>query len=292
MEAAIQHTSDTFSFKRFREYFTFYVMSNRRKLILGSALVVIITFLFILFLLYSGGMDSYRDHFRWNNFYRDYDPFWGYSQGASLMLTFLFMALAGAMMYGSVARKKERLNTIELPASQTEKFLTWWVIYVPMALAVILCSLWVVEVLRVVWMHLFTPFGGFAKIMPLKDLWSFSLPSMEILEPDMSGMVAFVAYCMLIFCSSLFALGSILFHKISFIKTVVAGFVLGVIYSFVYIIGKAAFLGEVYEAVEERYDIGFSNDSYLLFGIFLLLGIGVYLLSYVRYREDDIINRW
>ena len=104
--------------------------------------------------------------------------------------------------------------------------------------------------------------------------------------------MAFIAYSMLTFCSSIFALGSILFHKISFIKTVVAGFVLGAIYSLTLVIGNAIFLGDGYGRTEERFDIGFSNDSYLLFGIFILIGIGLYLLSYLRYREDEIINRW
>lgn len=291
MEAAIQHTSDTFSFNRFREYFTFYVTSNKRKLILGSTLVLIITFFFFLFILYNGGIDRYDYDYRENTF-SGYDPFWSYGHGTTLMLAFIFMALAGAMMYGAMARKKERLNTLSLPASQAEKFLTWWVIYVPLALAVILCSFWIVEVLRVVWMNLFTPYGDLAKIMPLKNLWSFTYPSLVEYTSETPGKVAFIVYSLLIFCSSLFALGSILFHKISFIKTVIAIFVLGVVYSLALIIGKSAFLVEGYGMAEERFDMGFSNDSYLLFGIFILIGIGLYFLSYVRFREDEIINRW
>lgn len=291
MEAAIYSSSNIFSLRRFKSYFVFYLAANKRKLLLGAALILIISFLFSLMLLYNGGMNSYAYAETYYGYEPDFDPFWRFSDGMTIVLSFIFIALSGSMLFGSMSSKKRRLNTIELPASQLEKFLTWWIIYLPLTMVVAMACFWLVDVFRVVWVKVFTHYGHQAHLLPLGNLLSFSYPG-EFVGEETPGKWAMMFYSLLILCNSLFALGSALFHKLSFIKTALAGFILMIVFSTLFALGRRAYMGVDSSRYVDRFDITVADDSYLVFSFVMLIGIAIYFLAYTRYREDEIIVRW
>ena len=289
MEAIASFQSDRFDFKRFKSYFSLYVTSNKRKILLGCSLFVIVPFLLTIFIYAMGGDSSYKTGYYSSS--SNVDPFWHVEFSIFMFLDFIFMALAGSMMFGNLTGKKSRLNTIELPATQSEKFLTWWLLYLPIALVLMMVCFWISDILRVMWMWLFTPYGLKVHVYPLSDLISISWPGDSQDSSDIREL-AWFTYSLFIASNAIFALGGIFFHRYSFLKTVAAGFVATIIYSLVFVAGINIFFSAQFYRLTNRFDINPDNMFLIVTCVIFAICIGIYWLCYARYKEEDIINRW
>lgn len=291
MEATVINADNRFSFKRFVCYASLYLSANRRKLLLGVLQVFIFSFLFNLFMLHlGGGMDMYET-FRGSSDPMAIDPFWNWEGQSMLVMAFIFMAFSGSWMFRSMATRKDRLATLEIPALQSEKFLTWWCFYLPVMLLVILVSFWLSDILRVIWVKAFSPFGFRAHLIPLKYLVNFRVLNPYDTAAENHG-ITFIIYSLLVGCNSLFSLGSILFHKLNFLKTVIWGFVLMALSTLLYTFGRSVFFSDNYEYATVRFNMNLADNSFVAGGIIFFVAACIYLLAYCRYRDEEIINRW
>lgn len=291
MEATVINAGNRFSLTRFASYASLYVTANRRKLLLGALQVFIFTFLFTIFILYMGGGIYRYENYRADGVPPGIDPFWSEEAMVMMILVFVFMAFAGSWMFSSMIGKKNRLNTIEVPALQSEKFLTWWCLYLPVALLVILASFWLSDLLRVIWVKAFTPFGNDAHLIPLKYIVNFRDPSPYYSSAE-NHSTTFIIYSVIVSCNALFALGGIFFHKLNFLKTVIFGFVLMAVVSLLFTLGRNVFFGVDGVNLTERFDINMPENGYVFGGIIFLIAACFHTLAYYRYRDEEIINRW
>lgn len=280
--------------KRFKIYMQLYLTTNRRNLLLGVSLFMILPFLFILFMYYTDGERLYKyvveDGIQPAY---EYDAMWTYEPIAFMLFAFLIMAVTGSWTYRTMIGKKDRLQSIEIPASQLEKFLTWWIVCVPLSLMAMFVCFWIADLLRVIWIKSFTPYGSYAHLYPIKNLLAvLPPPDRQGYSSDIPMNSVGLIYSLLLFVNSIFALGGILFHKLNFLKTTGCIFVLGVIYSIVLGLGTGAFFDTNLGHLDERW--GWEASEYFLFlsCVFALFTLGLYRLSYARMREEDIINRW
>ena len=299
MATLTSSSSNCFNSSRFRSYFSYYFTSSRRKLLLGASQILIFSFIFTLFFFYTSGESDYRfllhpdpglmgSSSNLAAFDPDFDPFWSYESGLMLVLSMLFMAFAGSWMFNALASGKKRLCEIEIPASQLEKFLTWWIIYLPLALLAMLVCFWLTDILRVIWIKLFTPYGSFAHLIPIKYILGLHRPYELNDGADIAGII----YGMIISINALFALGSILFHKLSFIKTVAFGFVLMAVLTIIYLVGLQTFHnGNSYD-LTGRLDWQPSEVNLFFACAGAVFSLAVYWLCYARFKEEDLINRW
>ena len=286
-----------FDGERFRSYFSFYFYSNRRRLLLGASQILIFSFLLTLFFFYTGGERGYQIMMNPDFGYYDSseridvnstDPFWGLESGLMIALSMLFMAFSGSWMFSAMSNKKNRLSVIEIPASQFEKFLTWWIIYLPMALLAMLACFWLTDLLRVIWIKIFSPYGNFAHLMPIKNILALDPINSAKDSLGISGVI----YGMVISINALFALGSILFHKLSFLKTVAACFILLVVFTILYVLGLNTFFDGSVAGLSGRLDWDETQANVILGCVGAAFSIAVYWLCYARLKEEDIINRW
>lgn len=306
MEADVLKMEDSFSFIRFKSYFTLYVIANRRKLMLGSLQIFIFTFLLTLFFLFTGGFESYRITAEYMNQHgisgiesasdltvqeAVADPFWATESIIIILMAFIFIAYAGSLMFSSMINKKDRLSTIETPASQGEKFLVWWSIYLPLALVMILFGFWLADMIRVLWVSVFTSYGKFAHPYPFVNILSLSAPH-EYLASDTSNGITFVIYSSLALCNAVFALGSIFFHRLNFLKTVVSLFVMLVVFAILFSFGKTLLLGDNYGVLTSRFSFSSTSNAFVAGSIIFLIAFMIYMFAYFRYREEEIICRW
>lgn len=289
MEVSVINAGNGFCLRRVASYASLYVTANRRKVLLGALQVFIFSFLFILFILYTGDAYEYRS-FRSKSVEPCMDPFWNDESVIIIILGFVFMAFAGSWMFSSMIGRKDRLNTIEVPALQSEKFLVWWCLYLPMSLLVILASFWFADLLRVIWVKAFTPYGSEAHLIPLKYIVNFREVN-TFYSSDENHSATFFMYSLLVCCNALFALGSIFFHKLNFLKTVISGFVLMAIFSLVFILGRSVFYGTEY-SLTERFDVYKPESGFVAGGIIFFISACIYVFAYFRYRDEEIINRW
>lgn len=292
MKTNIQ-SSAGFSFGRFAAYFRLYVMANKRKLLLAVSQILIITFILFIFGLYTGGTESYETIATMGGA-QGIDPMWGSCNMIMVLISFVVAALAGSWMYSSVSAKHTRLMTFEIPAAQSEKFLTWWLIYVPgFFIAMFLCF-YLADVLRVLWIMAGTDYGDYAHIIPIGSMLTFSYPSPtdSFSQNAAQTLLIVMSYGVLFNLNALFSLGNIFFHKLSFLKTSACLFVLMIVFSIITQIGfKVFFPGDNIE-LTQRISEDSAGAPWVFGTIFAIMGLFFYWLGYARYKETEIVNRW
>ncbi len=257
-----------FNSARFGAYVRLYLGSNGRKLVLTACAMaiffIIVNFLYILVSMIFP--DKIEPNFMWDTCVE-----WG-------SVFFVMLAsVAGTMMYYGMSTPSERLAEIELPASEFEKFLTWFLIYVPCFLLTLFIAFYVGDAVRVLILHWFIPGGTVCRMVAPSHLLNLGLS----------------VYAAIFFTQSLFALGSITFHRLAFLKTLCTLFVLNSICGLAMVASIYCFFGT--GGLQSRFagQVGNLETLDTVMGI-CVLALSVFLqwLAYRRYKEAEIISRW
>ncbi|MDE6236118.1 MAG: hypothetical protein K2M56_10255 [Muribaculaceae bacterium] len=276
--------SPTFSPARCLAYARLYLNANRKLLLLTLSQIFMVSFIFFIFNFYVSGTSiySYGDMSVTNDF------LWRSETSIMVFLFMVIMMISGSMMYGAVSAKRDRLYSLQIPASQFEKFLTWLIIYLPLTLVSCWVCFYAADVLRVIWIKLFTPFGDFARVIPLKHVLSFETGAINNPESTFSVVTIFSFGLLL---NSIFALGGIFFHRLSFLKTLICGFILFMICMLMFYLGITVFFDGHMESANEISTRQYSL-SVLFASVMTAISAFCYWLSYKRLKEEEIITRW
>lgn len=300
MQTATTYKSDWFSSKRFAAYFRLYFSSYRNKLLLAASLMLAVTTLLLILMNYNNER-MYDPLYGGSSYYggsKDYDPFWSFEQGIFILLGAIFSAIAGSWMYSTMTTKRNRLETIEIPASQFEKFLTWWLIYLPIFLATMFICFYVADILRFVWAKLCLEHSNHIHIYPLGNLLTFTLPPYNSLyewameDSLLNLQLALTAFSSILGANAIFSLGSIFFHRLNFIKTVGVLFALLIVYGLLVAWGINVFEAADHTWVDMRYNGKSTAFTSCLFSAIGIVIAWFYWLGYIRYKEDELIERW
>ncbi len=288
--------SGFFSTARFAAYFRLYLSGSRRKLLLAVGQIFIVTFIFMIFCYYTGSKSQY-EFMASQKLASGPDPMWSVCNQIMLCFGVIFAAFAGSWMYSTVSSKKTRLTTFEIPASQFEKFLTWWLIYVPVFIAVILVCFFLADALRVLWIMVSSDYGQYAHLMPLKNLVTFTDPAItdsfaSVTSSYRVELTSIMIYGIILVVNALFSLGSIYLNKLSFLKTMVILFICMVIQSILTSLGYNFFFsGSTYEITSRFSEKDLSTVIFTCATIVIICSY-IYWLGYARYKETEIVNRW
>ncbi len=189
----------------------------------------------------------------------------------SIMFLFTTMACASGAM-SAMSTKEERLSLLMLPSTPMAKFLTVWIINVPLVTIVFLVFAKMADFLRYFYSSLAGEGGAFV----------------EPLTIDSHTMNVFLMF--VIVGQSLFMLGSTIWSKRAFVKTVLALWIIGLVYAILVHFGlELAKINGPY----------FISDSvigepkmWMFWVASVVISLGIYVLSYFRFRESEIVNRW
>ena len=279
---------------RFAAYFRLYIASNGRKLLLTAATIFAVTFIFLIFNLYTTGLARYQMMVM-NPLQGDptVDSMWSGDTDIMTLILIVTATITGWMLFSAVSSRHGRLQTIELPASQSEKFLTWMIIYLPLMLLACFISFWLADLCRVAWIKAFTDFGDQAHPMSLFNLLTLSGKQNAGLMSSTSWFSVAFTYGFVLCLHASYTLGGILFSRLSYLKTFGCLFLLMNVVSFVIYLGYKVMFDDTAN-LGMRFDFN-DNDAtttWLVVAISVIVSCYMYVLAYARYRELEIIDRW
>lgn len=282
--ASVPAGNQTFSMSRFSGYMRLYMAENFKGILLKSLVLYVITAVIMIIDFHMNYISSYAlaDH----DLERDIMTT---SIGAiAVFILIVAMSVAGSSMYASMADAKGRLSVLTTPASQFEKFLTYLCICLPLAFIVSILCLELADATRLLWIEMMSPFGKLAHMIPLSTMLTFGHKG--IIESN-DALDILMLYVVIFLANSLFALGSIVFHKRSFMKTACTLFALNTVLGWVAFISIHIFFPDGNFAITG--DDSITWTTVLTTGIiFFLIITGFYILGYCRFREEEVTARW
>lgn len=282
-----------FALPRFMAYFRLYTKSNSRKLLLSAGLIFIATFSIFLLNFYFISDDRYETLADTPvPGFEGYDLMWS---GCNMIISFvfvLFASMAGSMMYSSVASRRQRLVTLQIPATQLEKFLTWWIICVPVFIICSFAAFYLAEILRVLWIKMFSAYGSQAHIMPLKYMFAMQStdPVSHASFTNTDLFLTGLTYGFVLLTNALFSLGSIVFHKMSYLKTFITLFIWTIVCGILINVGYIVLFHA--DPVTSAIDTNKLSATIWSAAIQLAICAYFYWLGYRRYKETNVIDRW
>lgn len=281
--------SSLFSPARMNAYIRYYFAANSRKFLLILGEIFVVTFIFFLFNTYASGINRYI-------YLKETgitgagsgDVIWNSECQIISFLIVVMLMISGSMMYGAISSRRDRLCTLQIPASQFEKFLTWLIVCLPITVIACWISFWAADICRVLWVKAFTDYGEYARIIPFTDILALSASPVD--SPE-STLALVLNLSMAIVLNSIFALGGILFHRLSFIKTLLCLFIFTGLSSLMTYFGITIFF-DGHSSASNDLSTRLYSTSVILASVSIAISAFFYWLSYARLKEEEIVNRW
>lgn len=189
-----------------------------------------------------------------------------------------FGLLSASFTMEKMKSKTGRLSTLMLPATPFEKFFSRWLVFTFLFLVTYLFVFRMADCTKALIYSIVYPGNTSVCVIPLSELFKNELYSIDL-------KILIAAY---FFFQSCFVLGSSIWPKNSFIKTIAAGVVIFVSYFLI--------VGFVVKVTVSGHSSSFpsiSNETitnvyYSVATAFTLLN---WVLAYFRFKESEIINR-
>lgn len=278
----ISHNS-FFNASRFSAYFRCYAVTNAKSLILFASTVLLIWLLICLLPPITSLFGMYAAP------NAQYDPMWNTENGEGVILFVILMALSASRMFTAYHNPRGRTGLLSLPVSSFEKYLTYFLLYIVGFLVVFYASAIVADAIRVGVVKIFAPFDTTPMMRPISQVFTFDARSGN---PRAIYTVFTVGslYLFVLCNAAWFALGSILWSRNPFMKTLGSLFLLNsamgtLLYYGFKNLDKASIHPNI--AVLE-------NDTTIICTLVVgaLFTIYIFWLAYRRFVEADIVNRW
>ena len=284
MNTTVESKNQIFDGARFVAYFKYYAGSNGRRLqmsALGILLAWVLMCVLPPVLTWFGG-------YRAAAMYSMPDYMWVIENLWGVVLLMVLCAVSGSRMFSAYHNPRGRIGLLTTPASALEKFATYFIIYVIGFMVVFYVSAIVGDALRVGAVKLLSDYGDAAHMRPLADVFTSGVAS----DGKGAAMSLLLLYGSAMFTLAWFSLGSILWSKNSFVKSLGAAFVFNVVYGLLFSYGFKTFCHRVAD-VRPRFE-SWTVETSVAVGITttVVAIVFVFWLAYRRFREADIIERW
>lgn len=192
----------------------------------------------------------------------------------SFLLVLISMVCASDAM-SIMSSKEKRLSTLMTPSTMLSKFVTVWIVNVPLPVAVFVLFGYAADFLRYL---VYLPFAHSGDVRPI-SLFDLGIPT-EVIN---------VFFMMIVIGQSLFMLGGTVWSKRPTLKTVVALALICIVYTML------AKFGHILALKPGYFWFSFSDAEpqiWVCWIITAVISAGIYALSYFRFKESEIINRW
>ncbi len=299
METTQKVSGQSFDLSRFKTYFRAYSTANSRKLMLAAASCLIIWVFVCVVVQFLSDFEMYEDLVELKE--RGYavelfdDPYWEVEYVAGGIMMAVLATLSGSIMFSAMHGKGNRQTLLTTPASILEKYLTYFLIYVVGFFAVFYVSYFIADVLRVMTVGMFSPYGEYARLVPTHHIFDFNLETSIDDKPMYTTIFLSMYYSVVLCLISTFSLGSILWQKASYLKTLCALSLIQVVLSLIAVFSFRLFLGSGdfhTISLDLMYPTGsaLQNTGYILAG--LVFPVFLFWLGYRRFKDTDLIERW
>lgn len=201
----------------------------------------------------------------------------------------IFSCVAGSLMFSDMSSKEKITRVIMTPALYSEKFIARWIIYVPLFFICFYAFVYFGDIVRYMLCAIFNKLT--LDVFTDNEIRNILSTDNPFLSP------LFVTSLGLLF-QSIFILGSVIFRKRALQKTFAVCFCAWLLLMFS-MHGMAVFnanhlAGEHFyrEISREELDLMQYHSMYIQSCIFMVVTIFMWILSYFRFKESEIINRW
>ena len=188
---------------------------------------------------------------------------------------FILGSIYVSTAFNSMIHKTGRISMLSLPANSSEKFIAHYVVYVIMFLVAFFCAIWVAD-----WSRYFIMKIAYPECTIISTIkWH------NIFNIDGS---ATIALCLIY--QSFFFLGSIVWPRYSYIKTFLALTILFLLFAITCGICTAVLLPP-----SNHYNmscIARFQPIHILWFVTVTVCLINYMLTYMRLRETEVINRF
>lgn len=275
--------NDSFSIARSMRLLVKIVRENWREFVmmvmmmLGTLLLVSLVSEYVLYLETPSSPDGYSPFKQ-----RDYIVDLEWEVGGILLVA--FGTLSASMMLRDMASKPSRLSTLMTPATQGEKFMARFVLYVPVFFALFVACFYIADFVR---------YAVFVGIVP-EDAYKVELFNLaDRFDPEAREPYKSLLTCMGLFIGSgsFFALGSSLWPSKSYIKTFFALGVMIVIY-LVIAFTAANLANHPHTTGGYVYSTHMNVNMWWFFTAAVAVACVNYTISFFRFRESEIVERW
>lgn len=289
--------NNIFSPKRFGEYFTLYGSVNWKTFTLRTLIIFAVLIFYSTFIPYI--TDTYiispNNHAQISEA-RNTDMFWSREVNFVSFIFFIVSIVWSSYMFSAMLTKSNRISTLTIPASSFEKFITYFIYYIVAVYIIFFIAVYVADFARILSTHLYHHDDVCIKPLPLdsfinhgNEIGDFS-PKYAIEKEGFASFLNAVSYGSLFLSQAFMALISCISPKNSFMKGLGIAFILFVL-SIICFSSGVVWFGDIFET---KPDINTNINSVAIFTwcAFYISAIGLFILSYFRFKENEIINRW
>lgn len=223
------------------------------------------------------------------------DPMWGNEILFFMFFSIVIAAVLGAGFYADLKKKTSRIATLTNPASQLEKFATYFCIYILMFAVLAIAAFFLADAIRV-WVYSGTQTPGL-KIGYLTPKMLFTMgaaiPKPDNIDPslaDLDMIKSVMVFSMVILLQAVYALGCAVWPKNSFLKTTAFLFAMNMVSGYLLFLGFQTFLTN--GAVVPRFDMEANEFTCCIAVISIVLAIVLWVIGYMRFRESEVVERW
>lgn len=293
---AMQKYNEIFSPVRFSNYLKKFSYDNRNTIILSYLLLFLIPIAFctlIPFLNFTYRLPVTE--------FNPEDPMWSIELRFFIFFTFGVAIGGGASVYSLLRKKTSRINLFTCPASNFEKFISYFLVYIILLSVIAIAGFFIGDILRV-WIYGGNPANTIEPIrvpalyiFTIRDGYYAMAANLSVSEAHILAQYgltnAAVLFGSLMLIQSLYALGSTIWIKNPHLKTTVIGFIIIIAGSYLFYLGtKIFFSGSIIPAQWLLND--FNDFATPVFSISIVLSLYTWIISYVRFKEWEVIKRW
>ncbi|MCM1504294.1 MAG: hypothetical protein NC127_03755 [Muribaculum sp.] len=244
-----------------------YLRENMKSLLIKSAGLLAILCIVALWIGYLYNTDER---------YEAYDCAHG-NELIFFTIILMFVALASASGSMSImSTKEDRVSTLMVPSTMLSKFITVWIVNVPLAVAVFIAFAFVADLVRFL---VYAPFvsvtGARVEIFSLSEIGHDS---------------ANVFFIILVIGQAVFMLGSTIWNKRAFLMTIVALVLTGAVCVLLARLGFSLTVADSPYYYTDGPNI--EPQWWMAWVPACIVSLGLYVLTYFRFKESEIINRW
>ena len=210
----------------------------------------------------------------------------------------IILAICANYMFYYLSTKGKRINSLLIPASNLEKFISHFILYIIGGFIIFFISAYLSDIVRVIIAPLYAPEDSYIAIMP----FDYFISRGTCYDHEMAGYAGthhdfslqFSTFLILggvLTLQAYFALAGILWHKHSISKGILAGICLTTLYVFTGIESVKIF--DKGARMIPRFNL--DNFSYFIVSVWIvtiIFVITLYVISYFRFKESESINRW
>lgn len=194
----------------------------------------------------------------------------------------IFSCIAGSLAFSNLKTKEGRISTYMLPSTSLDKFMVRWIAVVPVLFIVIVAGFYLCDLSRILvcWLcdYPWLVNGKYMHVINVFGILKFEPASYY-------KSLVFLLASIYLFNQAVYLFGSVLWPRLSFIKTFVACWILQTVFGFV---------GIYIEKLIDWKSVAVMDESYILCtfaGIFAALAIGLYILTYYRFKRGQVVYK-